>query len=138
MIGTASASNVAFVRELGAETVIDYTREAFDERVKDLDVALDSMGGEIQNRTLNIIKRGGRLVSLVFGVNQDLAHARGVQASGVLVRPEASHLDAITRLLAEGQLKVEVETVLPLREVARAHDLVEGHHVRGKVVLEIK
>jgi NADPH:quinone reductase-like Zn-dependent oxidoreductase len=137
VIGTASACNIDFVRGLGAETVIDYTSERFEEHVHDLDVAIDSMSGEIQERTIPLLKKGGRLVALLIGMNQELAKAHGVEAIGMLVSPNRMQLDEITRLVEDGQLKVHVEAVFPLQEVARAHELVAGHHVRGKVALEV-
>ncbi len=137
VIGTASARNIAFVRNLGAETVIDYTSGRFEEQVQDLDVALDTMSGEIQERTFPVLKKGGRLVALLMGLNMEMAKAYGVEASGFLISPNKANLLEITRLVEGGQLKVHVEAVFPLTEVARAHELVAGHHVRGKVVLEV-
>lgn|ERR1019366_2989256 len=137
VIGTASAHNIDFVQGLGAKTVIDYASERFEEHVHDLDIAIDSMSGEIQERTIPVIKRGGRLVALLMGMNQELAKTYGVEALGMLVSPNHEQLGEIARLVDDGQLKVHVERVFPLQEVARAHELVAGHHVRGKVTLEV-
>lgn len=137
VIGTASGRNIAFVRELGAETVIDYTSGRFEEQVQDLDVALDTMSGEILERTFPVLKKGGRLVTLLGGLNIETARAYGVETSGFLISPNQANLLEITRLVEGGQLKVHVDAVFPLTEVARAHELVAGHHVRGKVVLEV-
>ena len=137
VIGTASADNSDFVRGLGAESVIDYTSERFEEHVHDLDVAIDSMGGEIQERTIPLIKKGGRLVALLVGMNQELAKAHGVEATVMLVSHNSEQLGEIARMVDDGLLKVNIASVLPWHEVARAHELVADHHVRGKVVLEI-
>lgn len=137
VIGTASARNIAFVRALGAETVIDYTSVRFEEQVRDLDVALDTMSGEIQERTFPVLKKGGRLVTLLVGLNLEMAKVYGVEASSFLISPNQANLREITRLVEAGLLKVHVDAVFPLAEVAHAHELVAGHHVRGKVVLEV-
>ncbi len=138
VIGTASARNAAFVRELGADEVIDYQTTRFEEAARDVDVVLDTIGGETQARSWRVLKRGGILVSIVQPPAPEAAADRGVR--GVFMRADHNRNDELARiadLLASGQVKVPIETVLPLNEARRAQELSQQGHVRGKIVLKV-
>lgn len=137
IIATASGHNLAFLRQLGAEQVIDYTTTPFETVVRSVDVALDTVGGETQERSLAVLKPGGMLVSLVHDLAPHLASAHGVRQHNLGVEWNGGQLAELARLVDAGQLKPIVSTVLPLQEVQQAHRLSEGRHVRGKIVLQV-
>ncbi|MGJ0152665.1 NADP-dependent oxidoreductase [Streptomyces sp. CH8.1] len=136
VIGTASAAKHDVLRELGADELIDYRSVDFAEAVADVDVVLDALGGDIAERSLKVLKPGGHLVSLP-GPDSVPAGADGVNASWVLVDPDLGGLQAIAELADKGLLKPLVETVLPLAEAARAHEIGEQGRTTGKIVLTV-
>jgi NADPH:quinone reductase-like Zn-dependent oxidoreductase len=138
VIGTASAANADYVRSLGADEVIDYRAVRFEECVRDVDAVLDTIGGETQERSWKVLKRGGSLVSLVQPPSEKAAAAH--QARGVLMRENAKRTDQlaqIAELVVSGRIKANVETVLPLREARKAQELSQSGHTRGKIVLAV-
>ncbi len=137
VIGTASAHNLAFLRELGADTVIDYSTTRFEHVVNGVDVVLDTIGGETQQRSWSVLQPRGILVSIVEPPPPEMA-AHSVQPSeGILEIPGGQQLAEIARLVDAGQLKPIVSKVLPLWEVGQAHRLIESRHTRGKIVLQV-
>jgi NADPH:quinone reductase-like Zn-dependent oxidoreductase len=137
VIGTASGRNVQFVRELGADEVIDYTKTAFEEAVDNVDLVFDTMGGETQKRSWQVLKKGGILVSILGQPPQKDADAWGVRQASFVVKPDAAELDQIADLIDLGDVKPVVETVLPLSDARKAQELSQTGHTRGKIVLEV-
>jgi NADPH:quinone reductase-like Zn-dependent oxidoreductase len=138
VIGTASDYNLAFLRELGVAEAIDYNRTPFETVVHDVDVVLDTVGGETQQRSWAVLKPGGLLLSPVQPPSEEEAAAH--QARGMFVmamQAGAGLLTEFAALVEAGQIKPVVSTVLPLSEIRRAHELIEGRHTRGKIVLQI-
>jgi NADPH2:quinone reductase len=140
VIGTASAQNHAYVKELGANECIDYREQRFEEATDPVNVVIDLMGGETALRSLDIIEPGGIMVSLPSMYKDDpavLAKAKEkkVQVIWMSVRPSGERMEQIAGLMAAEKLKVRVAAHFPLKEVGRAHQLLESHHVQGKVVL---
>ena len=133
--GTASARNEAFLRELGADRVIDYNATRFEDAAGDMDVVLDGVGGAVQERSFGVLKPGGMLVSIRGRPSQEQAAAHGIQAKHVSVHADAEQLRAITDLAAAGRLTVHVDATFPLEEVRKAHEMSRTGHTRGKVVL---
>jgi NADPH:quinone reductase-like Zn-dependent oxidoreductase len=137
VIGTASASNESFVRQLGADGVIDYCTTKFEETVHDVDVVLDTIGGDTQERSWQVLRKGGILVATLGISSPEAARQHGVRGEGVMVHPDAAQLTQIAALIDAGDLKPAVTTVLPLAEAVRAHELSQTGHVRGKIVLQV-
>jgi NADPH:quinone reductase-like Zn-dependent oxidoreductase len=137
VIGTASADNEGFLRKLGADQVIDYRTTRFEEVVRDADVVLDTIGGHTQERSWQVLKKGGILVATLGISSPDGAKQHGVRGEGVLVHPDTSHLAQIAGVIDDGKVKPAVTTTFPLAQAARAHDLSEAGHVRGKIVLQV-
>lgn len=140
VITTTSTRNVAFVRELGADVVIDYTRASEASVVQQVDVVLDMMGEDVLRQAFGGVKRGSRVVSLLRAhkeLGEQLAAQSGVHFAFILVRPSGEQLAEIARLCDAGRLKVHLDAVFPLQDVAQAHKLSEGRHVRGKLVLTV-
>jgi NADPH:quinone reductase-like Zn-dependent oxidoreductase len=137
VIGTASGSHVEQVRQLGADEVIDYRKTKFEEVARDVDVVLDTIGGETQERSWQVLKRGGVLVSLVQPPSPEKAAAHGTRGSFVRQTPNGEQLALIAGLVVTGTVKVNVETVLPLPQAAKAQELSKTGHSGGKIVLEV-
>jgi|SRR5579871_715194 len=137
VIGTASASNHGFLRELGADEIVDYQTTRFEDVVHEVDVVLDSMAGETRKRSWQVLKKGGILVSILGPPSREEAAAHGVRAGSVFVQPNAQQLGELAKLADSGKLRPIVEAVLPLREAARAQEMNQTLHTRGKIVLEV-
>src|SRR6266478_5302271 len=137
VIGLASGRNEEFVRDLGADEFVDYTKQNFEEVVKNVDVVLDAVGGDTFGRSFETLKKGGFLVTTVEFPSEEKAREFGVKVARVFGKPNAKELAEITQLVDEGKLKAHVSTVLPLAEVKKAHQLSESGHTRGKIVLQI-
>jgi NADPH:quinone reductase-like Zn-dependent oxidoreductase len=109
VIGTVSTANTEFVRSLGADQVIDYTNSSFEDAVKDVDLVLDAIGGETQDRSWSIIKRGGTLVSLVQPPSEEKANELGIRAKFNTTVPTYDNLQTLAQLIADGIIKAEIE-----------------------------
>ena len=137
VIGTASDKNHDFLRELGVDQVVAYQTVRFEEAVQPVDVVLDTMGGEVQLRSWKVLKRGGILVSIANPPSPEIAAAYGARAAFVFTQPNAVQLAEIARLAETEKLKSIVEKILPLSDAARAQELSERGHTRGKIVLRV-
>jgi NADPH:quinone reductase-like Zn-dependent oxidoreductase len=135
VIATASGKNEDFVRSLGADEFVDYTREKFEAVVKGVDVVYDTVGGDTLERSFQTLKRGGFLVTTVAPPSEEKAEKFDVRIAMVGVEPSAKQLGEINQLIAAGKLKTHVATVLPLAEVRKAHQLSESGRTRGKIIL---
>ncbi|MER6393251.1 NADP-dependent oxidoreductase [Streptomyces sp. CA-243310] len=136
VIGTASAAKHALLRDLGADEVIDYRTADFEDVVSDIDVVIDAMGGDHGQRSLKVLKPGGHLVTLP-GPDGLPADAEGVHATWLLVEPDLKGLEGIAALVEQGLLKPLVDTVLPLEQAAKAHEIGERGRTTGKIVLTV-
>ena len=132
----ASGRNEEYVRGLGADAFIDYTKQPFEQVAGDMDVVFDTVGGDTFQRAFATLKKGGFLVTAVaFPTDEDRQH--GVGVARVLSKPDAAQLAAIAKMVEAGHLKMHVATVLPLAEVRQALELSEAGRTRGKIVLQI-
>ena len=139
--GTSSGKNLDFLRDLGVDQPINYKEEKFEEIARDLDAILDTMGGEVLYRSIACVKPGGRVVCLPSSTKDDpeameLARKKGVELIWFMMTPHQETLQLISDLLKTEQLKVEVSKVFPMEEVVQAHELIESHGVRGKIVIK--
>ena len=137
VIATAAAKDHNFLYELGASNVIDYTHERFEEQVKDVDVVLDTIGGETQERSWSVLRRGGILISIVSPVAADKATSFGVRGAFFIVDPSRTQLIELGHLIDEGILRVVVGAVLPLARAREAFEQGLSGHMRGKIVLQV-
>ncbi|MFD0357538.1 NADP-dependent oxidoreductase [Streptomyces sp. NPDC127110] len=136
VIGTASGAKHDLLRELGADELIDYRTADFTEAVSDVDVVIDSLGGENGGRSLKVLKPGGHLVTLP-SPDDVPADAEGFRTGWTLVEPDFRGLTEIAALVEEGSLRPVIDTVLPLEQAARAHELGELGRTTGKIVLTV-
>ncbi|WP_367320632.1 NADP-dependent oxidoreductase [Streptomyces sp. HUAS ZL42] len=140
VVGTARADKHGFLHDLGADEVIDYTTADFAAEVLDIDVALDLVGGDYGPRTLNTLRPNGLLVSALpgnLGLAPEEVEARGMRFAVVQVEPSGARLTKIASLLADRRIRVHVEATLPFAEAAKAHELGETGHTKGKIVLSL-
>jgi NADPH:quinone reductase-like Zn-dependent oxidoreductase len=137
VIATASAQDNDFLVELGAAEVIDYARENFEEKVKDVDVVLDAVGGETQQRSWSVLRRGGILISIVSPVAAEKAASFGLRGAFFIVEPNRAQLIQLGELIDKGTLRVIVGVVLPLARAREAFQQAPTVHKRGKIVLQV-
>lgn len=140
VIATAGPANVEFVRLLGAETVIDYTAAPFEQSAQNVDVVLDTVGGETMCRSMSVVRPGGILVSLLQEPPQDIAQELGIRAMHNSVTqpfPSTHLLQTIAERMASGQMKTAIAATFPLAQARQAHVLSQTGHGRGRIVLSM-
>jgi NADPH:quinone reductase-like Zn-dependent oxidoreductase len=137
VIGTASAGNLAFLRSIGADVAIDYRSQKFEDVVNDVDLVLDTVGGDTLARSYQVLRRGGTVVTLVGRIQRFKTWWYGVTGKSILVRPNAAQLVQIATLVDQGKLKPQIDTVYELRDAARANDKSESRHLQGRLVLKM-
>ncbi len=138
IVATAASRDLDYVRALGAERLVDYRKERFEDSVTGVDVVLDTVGGDTQQRSLRVLKPGGILVSVVSPVPETGQKRYSVRAAYFYVNVTTARLNEITELFDSGKLVTDVGTVLPLERARIAHEMLEGApHKRGKIVLSI-
>ena len=138
VVATARTDRHDFLRDLGADELVDYTTTDFTEAVHDIDAALDLVGGDYGPRTLNTLRPGGLLVSAIpgdLGLAPEEVEARGMRFAVVQAQPSGERLAKIAALLASNRIRIHVEAAIPLAEAAKAHELGEAGHAKGKLVL---
>jgi NADPH:quinone reductase-like Zn-dependent oxidoreductase len=138
VIGTASAGNAPFLRQLGADEVIDYNTIRFEDVVRDANVVLDTLSGEVQERSWKTLKKGGIMVSTLSEPSPILAAKYNARGAVVMVKPNAETLTRIAELIDARSITVKVEKVLHLTEVRKAHELSQSGHARGKIVIKVR
>jgi NADPH:quinone reductase-like Zn-dependent oxidoreductase len=138
VFATASTKNQELLRELGADETIDYTRQRFEDVARKIDIVLDPIGGDTQERSWQVLKKGGILLSVVQPPSADKAKALGIQAVFVASHPNGAELTKIAELIDAGDLMPIVNRILPLSEARRAHELSQTGHTHGKIVLRVK
>src|SRR5690349_8618930 len=135
---TAGTADRDYVRGLGAQRVADYQRERFEESLAGVDLVLDTVGGDTQQRSLRVLKPGGILVSVVSPVPELMQKRYGIRAAYFYVNVTTARLKTITELFESGRLVTDVGTVLSLEDARIAHEMLDGApHKRGKIVLSI-
>lgn len=137
VIGTASG-NFEVLAGLGVDQAINYTTTRFEDSVSGVDMVLDTIGGETQERSWGVLKPGGILVSTIQAPSPEKAAAHGVRGAMVFTSPPVGPtLTEVGQLVDSGKLRPIVSTVMPLSEIQRAHKMIEGKHTRGKIVLTV-
>jgi NADPH:quinone reductase-like Zn-dependent oxidoreductase len=138
VVGTASSDNAAYLRELGADEVIDYRTASFDPYARSFDVVLDLISGETGARSLQLLKKGGIHVGVLPPPEPLLQQAEeaGLRVSAVQVVPNGAQLREIGKLIEAGKVRTNVAAVFPLDQAGRAHEESKKGHTRGKIVLK--
>lgn len=138
VIATCSSRNVDFVRSLGANEVIAYDRTPFEQALRDVDVVFDTMGGDVHQRSYQVLKRGGMIVCLSAEPFVDQSAEFGVTVKMAPIVPRRDILDALLAMMADGKLRVPIAETLPLSDYRRAQEVSQTGHVRGKIVLTLR
>ncbi len=137
VIATGSAAHQQFLKKLGADQTIDYRATKFEQVAKDVDVVLDTVGGDTLERSYDVVKKGGIIVSIVQPPDPAKLAAHGIRGTVFLVKPSGTVLNELTKLIEAKKLKPEVSAVYPLAEAAKAQKAIETRHTRGKIVLRV-
>lgn len=135
---TASTDDISFVKSLGADEVIDYKEQDFTQVVKDYDAVFDTVGGETALASYRVLKKGGALASMVEPPHEELMQRYGVQAVYESSGVNGERLQAVTRLVDSGALKIVVDKVFPLAQAGEALGYLQNGHPRGKVVISVR
>lgn len=137
VLATASAENTAFVSELGADVVIDYAAQRFDDVARDVDAVFDPVGGDTLTRSWNVVKSGGHIVSIVSSPPEPPYPRPDVGFSFFIVEPSAAQLRTIADLIDGGQVRSVVDSSYPLADFRKAYTRAEHGHPRGKIVITV-
>jgi len=137
VIGTTSSENVNFVKQLGADEVIDYKKEKFDEKIKNIDLVFDTLGGEIQKKSLKVLKKGGILITTLKPENEEAAKERDIHIEGYMAQSNPLELKKMAELIDAGKIKPVIAKVFPLEDAAKAQSLSEEGHTVGKIILQV-
>ncbi|KLU54893.1 NADP-dependent oxidoreductase [Paenibacillus sp. BGI2013] len=138
VITTASEKNHELLYSLGADQVIDYKKENFEEILKDIDLVFDTMGGEVAENSYKVLKPNtGRLITIVGEPNHDTAKSHNVLAKGIWLQPDGDQLQRMAELMEENKIKSIVGATFPFSRqgIYDAHALSETHHAVGKIVI---
>ena len=134
---TVAPQDVEFVRHLGADQVIDYTRERFEDKVRDVDLVLDLIAGDTQERSWSVLKDGGTMISSLARPSEAKAREHHAHGENFVAHPDRAELIEIGRLIDAGRVHPHVSAVFELEQAAEAQAQLERHHSQGKVVLQM-
>ena len=137
VIATASSANEALIRDLGADEFVDYRSQRFEEVLAKVDVVLDTIGGDTQARSIQLLNSGGRLFSVVAAPDEASLAAVGATGGIFMVQPSSKDLGHIAKLIDDGTVRVLIDSVFPLSEARAAHTRSQTGRARGKIVLEV-
>jgi len=135
---TVGTENVEFAKGLGADEVIDYKNQKFEELLKDFDAVFDTVGGETLDRSFKVLKKNGIIVSMLGAPNPELAKEYNVTAIGQNTRVNNETLTRLTELVEKDVIKAQIDKVFPLEKTREAFEYLENAHSRGKVVIAVK
>ena len=135
---TASAKDLDFVKKLGAEEAIDYRKQSFEEELENYDAVYDTVGGETYEKSFRVLKKGGRIVSMLEQPRDGLAEKFEVKAVGQMTHIDSGKLKKIAELVDRGELEVQVDKTFRLDEAAEALEFQKTGHPRGKVVIKVR
>src|SRR5882724_4533821 len=138
VFATASTKNQDLLRKLGVDEPIDYTQQRFEDVARNIDIVLDTLGGETQERSWSVLEKGGVLVSLVQPPSEETAKDLGVRAAIMGAQPNGAQLAEIAKTIDSGKLAPVINRILPLSEARRAHELSQSSHIHGKIALRVK
>ena len=135
---TTSGKNVALVKELGADLVIDYTTQNFEDELSNCDLVIDTIGGETLARSFKVLKKGGKMVSIKSQDNDNLAQKYGVHLEWFFMSPDGKMLSEMAGLISQGAIKTVIDSVFPMDQAAEAFDLLATGRAKGKIVIAVQ
>jgi NADPH:quinone reductase-like Zn-dependent oxidoreductase len=137
VITTSSGSNLDFLRGLGADETIDYTKAPFEDQIRDIDVVLDAVGGDTVGRSWKVLRQGGAMISVAEPIPDGAPAEHGARGLFFIVEPNRDQLEQMAQLIDQGLLKSLVAKVFPLSRARDAFELGLQGHTRGKIVLQV-
>src|SRR5438093_6390082 len=137
VIATASTPNQEFLKQLGADVAVDYTKQKFEDVARDVDVVLDSVGKDTLARSYGVLKKGGFIATLVARLDQAELDKHGIRGASISVKPNGAQLAEIGKLIDDKKIKPIVSEVFPLTDAAKAQEQAATHHTRGKIVFKV-
>lgn len=138
VIGTASGEQPAFLRQLGVDDIINYTQQPFEEKLKDIDLVIDLVGGDTGVRSLSVLKPTGRIVTVPTNTRDLIlaeAKKKNIKAMGMLAEIVVSELQLLADMIASKQIQLQIAATFPLKDAVKAHQILEQKHTQGKIVL---
>jgi NADPH:quinone reductase-like Zn-dependent oxidoreductase len=138
VVATASTKNQELLHKVRADETIDYTTQKFEDVARNIDIVLDIVGGETQERSWRVLKKGAVLISLVEPPSKEKAEQFNVRGFMCRVQSDGAQLHKIAKLIDSAKLRPTIDRILPLSEAQRAHELSENGQARGKIVLRVK
>lgn len=138
VITTVSTKDIEFVKQLGADEVIDYKIQQFETVVKDLDTVFDTVGGETFEKSYGVLKKGGILVSMAGQPDENKANELGITVIGQSTHTTTEHLNRVRELAESNAIKPQIEKIFPLIDTRAAYEYLETAHPKGKVVVNIQ
>ncbi|MEY2537081.1 MAG: hypothetical protein QOG67_821 [Verrucomicrobiota bacterium] len=137
VIATASTENQDILKQLGVDQAIDYTKTKFEDVVKNVDIVLEATRSDSMARSYGIVKKGGFIVSVTGSPDQVELEKHGIRGQGVSAHPDPAVLDELAKLVEAKKFKPIISQVFPLAEASKAHQQIDTHHTRGKIVLKV-
>ena len=138
VVTTTSGKNVGLVSELGADLIIDYTIQNFEDELSDCDLVIDTIGGETLARSFKVLKKGGKMVSIKSQDNDNLAQKYGVHFEWFFMSPDGKMLSELAGLISQEAIKTVIDSVFPMDQAAEAFDLLATGRAKGKIVIAVQ
>lgn len=135
---TVSEKDMQYVKELGADEVIDYKNQSFQDMLNNFDAVFDTVGGDTYEKSFKVLRKGGIIVSMLEQPNQELMKRYGVKAIGQFTQVNSERLSRVAELAEKSVIKVHVDKIFPLDKAGEALEFLQTGHPRGKVVLKMK
>ncbi len=135
---TTSGKNVGLVKELGADLIIDYTTQNFEDELSDCDLVIDTLGGDTLTRSFKVLKKGGTMISIKSQDNDNLANKYGVHFEWFFMSPDGKMLSELAKLINQGNVKTVIDSVFRMDQVAEAFDRLATGRAKGKIVIAVK
>ena len=135
---TTSGKNAGLVKELGADLIINYTTQNFEDELSDYDLVIDTIGGETLARSFKVLKKGGTMVSVKSQDNDNLAEKYGVHFEWFFMSPDGKMLSELAKLISQGTVKTVIDSIFRMNQAAEAFDRLATGRAKGKVVIAVK
>ena len=135
---TTSGKNLGLVKELGADLIIDYTTQNFEDELSDCDLVIDTLGGDTLTRSFKVLKKGGTMISIKSQDNDNLANKYGVHFEWFFMSPDGKMLSELAKLINQGNVKTVIDSVFRMDQVAEAFDRLATGRAKGKIVIAVK
>ena len=135
---TTSGKNAGFVKELGADLIINYTTQNFEDELSDYDLVIDTIGGETLARSFKVLKKGGTMVSVKSQDNDNLAEKYGVHFEWFFMSPDGKMLSELAKLISQGTVKTVIDSIFRMNQAAEAFDRLATGRAKGKIVIAVK